>query len=61
MAVKILEKAHTLAETSDELFRVQCRILDLGTNTGLTARQLRAELMELREEIIEFRELSVYG
>ena len=61
MAVKTLEKAHTLAETSNELFRVQCRILDLGTNVGLTAKQLRMELMELREQIIEFRELSTYG
>jgi hypothetical protein len=38
-----------------ELFRVQCRVLALGTDTRLTARQLRDELMLLRAEIIARR------
>jgi len=34
-----------------ELFRVQCKILDLGTTTK-SADFIRKELMKLREEII---------
>jgi hypothetical protein len=39
-------------DTDLELFRIQCRILALGTDTRLTAKQLRNELMALRDEII---------
>ena len=39
-------------DTDLELFRIQCRVLALGTETRLTAKQLRDELMQLREEII---------
>lgn len=37
-----------------ELFRVQCKILDLGT-TKKSADFIRKELMKLREEIILVR------
>lgn len=46
---------------ADELFRVQCRILDLATEKSITAKELREELMILREEIIDFRELEDVG
>ena len=42
-------------DTDQELFRVQCRVLALGTDTRLTAKQLRDELMQLREEIMQRR------
>jgi hypothetical protein len=42
-------------DTDQELFRVQCRVLALGTDTRLTANQLRDELMQLREEIMQRR------
>jgi len=41
---------------ADELFRVQCRILTLGTDTSLSAKELREKLMELRTEIIIARD-----
>jgi hypothetical protein len=39
----------------DQLFLVQCRILDLGTDKSLSAAELREKLMELRMEIIIMR------
>jgi hypothetical protein len=45
-----------MSDDDKELFRIQCRILDLGTNTSLSGSQLRRKLMMLRDEIISFRE-----
>jgi hypothetical protein len=59
MAVKTLEREHALGDWQNELFRVQCRILDLGTDTAKSAPELRRSLMALRQEIIDFREQSV--
>ena len=40
-----------------ELFYVQCRIFDLGTDKEKSADRLRKDLMTLRQEIIaEFSE-----
>ncbi len=46
----------TQAQIENELFRVQCRILDLGTDNSLSAKELRERLMELRQEIIIARD-----
>lgn len=35
-----------------ELFRIQCRVLDLGTDTSMSGPELRRKLMDLRQEII---------
>jgi hypothetical protein len=50
-----------LREWHNELFRVQCCVLALGTHTGLSAPELRLNLMALRQEIIEFRERRTFG
>jgi hypothetical protein len=46
----------TPTDAQDELFHVQCRILDLGTDKSLSAKELRKKLMELRQEIINWRD-----
>ncbi len=61
MPTHILARDRSFQEFRDELFRVQCRILDLGTERGITAKELRQELMVLRDEIIEFRETTSNG
>jgi hypothetical protein len=55
----IVEREHTVVQFQEELFRVQCRVLDLGTDTALSGPELRRRLMELRQEIIDFRERVV--
>lgn len=42
-------------DVDQELFLIQCRVLALGTDTRLTAKQLRDQLMVLRDEIIKRR------
>jgi hypothetical protein len=38
-----------------ELFRIQCLVLDWGTNKRLSAQGLRRRLMQLRDDIIAIR------
>ena len=49
------EASRAAADTDRELFIIQCRVLNLGTDTRLSAVQLRRALMDLRLEIIARR------
>lgn len=51
---EVVSRAET-ERLENELFRIQCLVLDWGTNKDLSAEALRRRLMGLREDIIAFR------